>query len=169
MKKVYLTAYFLASVLFPSWGNALNLRRVSGKTLDKAESSSINFNFDNILAESSNYVHKTSTETIHGTKIFNDHVEYKGTAPAISSCGAVPSGSAVGNDNAGIITVGGGAVTACTMTFNRPWVNTPICNVTTSTTTVTIGITAASVSAVTFGMSASLGGGTIYYSCRGYE
>ena len=58
----------------------------------------------------------------------NNHLQFHGTAPTISTCGTSPS--VVGNDNAFTITVGTGTTTACTATFASAWTNVPQCNVT---------------------------------------
>lgn len=99
----------------------------------------------------------------------NGHLETTGTTPSVASCGSIPNGSVVGNDNTGIITVGGGVVTACTLNFAFNWTNTPSCNVTDSSASVGAAVTSASISSITVGLSATLGGGTIYYNCRGYR
>ena len=47
--------------------------------------------------------------------------------PALSSCGTSPS--FVGNDNAGVITLGTGTPTGCVVTFGVPYVSAPMCSV----------------------------------------
>ncbi len=44
---------------------------------------------------------------------------------SVSSCGANPS--LIGNDTAGQVTVGGGVITSCTVTFGKTYSNPPIC------------------------------------------
>lgn len=90
------------------------------------------------------------------------------TNPTVSSCGTGPS--VVGHDGVGTITVGtGGADTSCTLTFGTAWTNPPTCSVWHEgailyvrpvTTTTTLTITSATP------MTA---GGTIKYSCVGWE
>lgn len=99
----------------------------------------------------------------------SSHTETTGRTPAVSSCGAAPSGSAVGTDHEGIITVGGGVVTACTITFNLAWSNNAICVATSDNAAIGVSVTATSSSAVTFGFGASLGGGKVYYRCGSYN
>lgn len=56
------------------------------------------------------------------------HIETKGTAPSLSSCGTTPSISTEATDMAGKITIGAGvAVTSCTMTFSTEWDVAPPC------------------------------------------
>lgn len=90
-----------------------------------------------------------------------------GPAPTISSCGSGPSGSVVGDDNEGTITVGGGAVTACTLTFANTWgsATTPTCVITDNSTAITGDISSISATAFTASFSLSIGGGTIWYRC----
>jgi hypothetical protein len=88
---------------------------------------------------------------------------------AMGTCGTSPS--VVGDNNEGIITVGGGVVTACTMNFaNAGWGNgcNVVCSESDNSTTVTGDISSLSSTSVTFSFSATLGGGLIYYQCRGY-
>jgi hypothetical protein len=87
----------------------------------------------------------------------------------MGTCGTTPS--VVGDNNEGIITVGGGVVTACTMNFaNGGWGAgcNVVCSESDNSTTVTGDISALSSTSVTFSFSATLGGGLIYYQCRGY-
>lgn len=93
------------------------------------------------------------------------HMITTGTAPGISSCGATPSGSVVGDDNQGIVTIGGGIVTSCVLTFNQTWGITPVCNVTDNSTSVNPSVTSQSATAITIGLSATLGGGIVNYRC----
>lgn len=88
-----------------------------------------------------------------------------GPAPTISSCGTTPNGSVVGDDNEGTITVGGGSVTSCTLTFAKTWGTTPICIITDNSTTSTGDVSAISATAFTTSFSLSVGGGTIWYRC----
>ena len=80
----------------------------------------------------------------------------------LSSCGTSPSVS--GDDNAGVITVGSGTVTACTMTFgNASWRNRRC--VFSTGSNVTIYQSSVSSSAITVTTSATVGSGKIYYTC----
>jgi hypothetical protein len=98
----------------------------------------------------------------------NHYSETSSVQPVISSCGTSPS--VVGGDSAGTISVGSGvAVTGCTLTFAVPWVNTPMCTESDNSTAITGDIASISNTAVTFGFSASLGGGKIYYICIGSD
>lgn len=97
----------------------------------------------------------------------NSHYIVNGTSPTISSCGTNPS--VIGNDQAGAITIGGGSVTACTLTFAHPYGSgcTVIPQENDTSTTVTADFTSVSNTAITFGFSATLGGGTVWYSVKG--
>lgn len=53
------------------------------------------------------------------------HLAFSGSAPAMSACGTTPTVN--GNDNRGIITLGSGTATSCTLTFSRAWAGTPGC------------------------------------------
>lgn len=93
------------------------------------------------------------------------HIVTYGNTPVISACGVTPSGSVVGDDNQGTITVGGGAVTSCTLTFGSTWGATPTCVLTSNSTAVTTDISAISATAFTINSSLSLGGGIVWYRC----
>lgn len=96
---------------------------------------------------------------------FSGHLVTTGGLPTISACGAAPSGSVVGTDKGGTITVGGGVVTACTLTFNRTYGSAPDCTYSDNSTAIAVGQTAISATAFTIGTSASLGGGLVMYNC----
>lgn len=90
-----------------------------------------------------------------------------GDSPSVSVCGT-GSPSVNGNDHNGTITVGGGVVTACTLTFANPYFSSNVdCVASDNSAAVTTSITSVSASAVTFGTSATIGGGIIYYQCVG--
>jgi hypothetical protein len=65
---------------------------------------------------------ESSTTTLTGKFLVS------GSDPAITSCGSSPSIS--GNDMAGIITVGSGTATACTLTFANTYGTEPMCVIT---------------------------------------
>lgn len=91
-----------------------------------------------------------------------------GTTTTVSSCGTSPS--VAGNNIAGQITVGGGVVTSCTLTFaNGGFLAPPICVATDNSTTVSVSNGAISNTAAVFNTSATLGGGLINYICMGYQ
>jgi len=85
-----------------------------------------------------------------------------GKTVTISSCGTSPSVS--GDDNAGIISVGSGTVTACTMTFGNASYRDRRCIFHTGSN-VTSYQSSVSSSAITIKTSASVGSGKIYYNC----
>jgi hypothetical protein len=91
-----------------------------------------------------------------------------GTTPTVSSCGTSPS--VIGNNISGQITVGGGVVTACTLTFaNGGFVNAPFCVGFDNSTTVSVSDGGASATQQVFNLSATLGGGLIKYVCFGFQ
>ena len=86
---------------------------------------------------------------------------------SVTTCGTSPSLAAGSTNTAGTINIGSGVtVTACTLNFGTPtFTNAPSCRVNTNST-VSIGdVSSVSASAVTFSLSATLGGGQLYYSC----
>jgi len=98
------------------------------------------------------------------------HLITQGPVPTLSTCGTSPTIG--GNDRTGNITTGSGvSVTACTMTFANayPSGTTPVCTVSTDSTVSLASITSISTSSVTFGLSASLAGGHLYYICQAYQ
>lgn len=96
------------------------------------------------------------------------HVETKGAVPLISACGATPNGSVVGNDHSGKITIGGGIVTSCTMTFANTWTNPPSCTVLPNTA-VTSGTGSTTTTVFTLGAGATFAGDIIMYNCGDYQ
>lgn len=109
-------------------------------------------------------ISSTSGTTVFGIQN-NAHVISSGTTPSMGTCGSSPS--VIGSDMAGVVTVGGGVVTSCTMNFASPFVNTPVCVESDNSTSVTADISSISSTSVTFGFSATLGGGTVQYICIG--
>lgn len=87
----------------------------------------------------------------------------------MGTCGTSPS--VIGDNNEGVITVGGGVVTSCTLNFAMGgWGTgcTVVCTESDNSTTVTGDVSAINPASVTFSFSATLGGGLIYYQCRGF-
>lgn len=76
------------------------------------------------------------------------HMEFSGTAPALSTCGTSPS--IVGNDNVFTATIGTSASNACTATFDNAWTNTPICVCVDAATGAAETYSAISTTAITF-------------------
>lgn len=116
-------------------------------------------------------------ETVFGTAAVsnvqistNGFVSSFGASPSVSSCGSTPSGSVVGDDKAGVITIGGTAPTACTLTFATVHTGcTMVCNVTDNSLTVSADISSLTTSALTLGFGVGgLAGGNVYYQCTGY-
>lgn len=122
-------------------------------------------NINLFMVGSSTATASTSLYTIDNV----GHHYFGGATPVISSCGTTPSGTVVGNDNAGTISVGGGVVTACTATFANAWKTAPVCTTADNSTAITGDISAISATAFTVSFSASLGGGAVYYQCVGTQ
>lgn len=110
----------------------------------------------------------TSSVIFHVAISTNGHFISNGPSPIISSCGSTPNGSVVGTDKAGVITVGGGSVTACTLTFANSYGIgcTVSCTTSDSITTATPDVVSTPTT-MTMGFSATIGGGTVNYNCEG--
>ena len=98
-------------------------------------------------------------------------VETTGTAPTIVSaaCGTTPEGSlsATATDMGGKITVGGGVITTCTMTFNQTWTIAPSCVVLNGTALSIFGTSTATTLVLT--SVTSMDADIIMYNCFGQE
>lgn len=120
-----------------------------------------------IAAASSDIVLQVSSQT--GTTTFavqySGHIVSSGTTPSMGTCGSNPS--VIGTDAAAVITVGSGVVTSCTMNFANVWANPPVCVESDNSTAVTGDITTTTTSSITFGFSATLGGGQVNVLCIG--
>lgn len=112
------------------------------------------------------FTSSTSSVIYHVALSTSAHLITGGPLPTISSCGSTPNGSVVGTDMGGAITIGGGVVTSCVMTFSKTWGVAPDCTVTDNSTSVNPSVTSASASSITIGLSATLGGGIVYYHCQ---
>lgn len=97
----------------------------------------------------------TSTNTTH-------------PVPTLSSCGTSPSLSAGATDTSGTITVGGGVVTSCTLTFGTVKGKAPACTIL-SNTSITGQTGTTSTSALTIGGGATFAADLIMYNCFGNE
>lgn len=86
-------------------------------------------------------------------------------SPAVSACGTSPS--IVGFDLAGRITVGTGSPTSCTITFDKPYSNAPICIVQNETTSTLLKPTPSTTALVITGTFTD--GDAVAYHCLGYE
>lgn len=89
------------------------------------------------------------------------------TGATVTSCGTTPAFT--GSDIAGTITTGSGSPTACTLTFAKPFTNTPVCVVSDTLDTAVAQITSISNTNVVFGFSAGLNSGKILYICIGSD
>lgn len=104
------------------------------------------------------------TSTVAKTLNANGEVNLNWGSPTTTACGTAPSN--VGSNQAGTITVGTGiSVTSCTLNFSPNFATTPSCVESDNSLAATGDVSAVSTSSVTFGLSASLAGGTIYYHC----
>jgi len=92
------------------------------------------------------------------------HLNATGTTPTMGTCGSSPS--VIGNDAMGTITVGSGVVTSCTMNFAVSYETTQFqCISNDNSAAISSAVTSQTTSTVTFGTSATLGGGRIFYFC----
>lgn len=133
----------------------LILRGISASSMTIIASTSTAYEFSSSTSSTFFHVHISTA----------GHYITGGTAPIISACGTTPNGSVAGTDQGGTITVGGGVVTSCTLTFNMPYGVTPDCTVSDNNAAVGTAITSVSATAITFGTSATLAGGTLTYRC----
>lgn len=107
------------------------------------------------------YLFKSDVANIRG----NGHVTTdQATSPALSLCGTNPAIATGSSDFAGVVTLGTGSPTACTVTFQSAFANTPACSVT-SLGNATTYISAQSASAFTVTGSATFTG--FNYVCVG--
>jgi hypothetical protein len=90
---------------------------------------------------------------------------YSGTATAVSSCGTSPTLN--GLDGAGVITVGSGIVTSCTLTFGQTWSVTPHCFLNIEGVTNIAASATPTTTTMTINFSVSAGGDKIDYFCIG--
>ena len=93
----------------------------------------------------------------------NEFFETAGTAPTISSCGTTPNGSVSGNSVNGAVTVGGGVVNSCTVTFPIAATNALDCQCT-NETSILLNCVSTSTSVLTINGTA-VGGNIIHYFC----
>lgn len=99
------------------------------------------------------------------------HIETTGTAPGLATgatdCGTTPA--IVGNDVVGRVTVGSGVNGGkCTLTFDRPWTNAPICFAEDETTGILVRAT--NVGTTSFRITgAMVAGDGLTYHCLGYN
>ncbi len=111
--------------------------------------------------------HSDVYDDVSGNKIpFPDRV--LGPAPAVSTCGTGSPGVAANSTNyQGSIAIGSGTVTACTLTFNTnlPFINTPFCTLTDTSTLQALRISSASATAITFNAATNMAGDVVNYSC----
>ena len=85
--------------------------------------------------------------------------------PNLSSCGTTPS--IAGTGNAGKVTIGTGATTSCTVTFDTAYTNAPSCTITGDDTAITYAATT-TTSALTITSSADMQSDIVSYICFGY-
>jgi hypothetical protein len=88
--------------------------------------------------------------------------------PVLSSCGTSPALSVGATDTSGKITVGGGVVTSCTLTFGTAKGKAPACTILSdSAITGATGVTTTTTFII--GGGANFSGDTIMYNCLGNE
>ena len=91
------------------------------------------------------------------------HLNFEGTAPTVSACGASPS--IVGTDNAGKVTTGSGIV-SCTLTFATAWANAPAC-VMNDETVANLLTGASTTTTLVISSGSDIGSDVISYICIG--
>lgn len=91
------------------------------------------------------------------------HFADTGSTPTLTSCGTGPAIS--GTDIAGVVTMGTGAPTGCTITFATAYAATPYCTVTWQTNIASMQYTL-SASAITL-VQTGTSSNKINYMCRG--
>ena len=97
-----------------------------------------------------------------------NHLEFLGTAPALSDCGS-PPGSIVGTDMGGKVTIGGGSPQGtCTLTFDEPWTNAPACWAN-NETDVLVTRAVSTTTTVTLSVAFDFATDVISYGCVGRE
>jgi hypothetical protein len=84
--------------------------------------------------------------------------------PTVSACGTDPS--IEGDDFAGVVTIGSGVVTSCTITFAKAYAVAPSC-VITSDAVIVIRVGAISTTTVTLNSGVSIATNIIHYQCHG--
>jgi len=88
-----------------------------------------------------------------------------GATPTISACGTTPNGSVVGNDSAGKVSIGGGVVTACTVTFATPKKGIPHVFIQVEgVTAIASSISGLSSTGFTANFASTLGSGAFHYN-----
>lgn len=88
--------------------------------------------------------------------------------PTLSACGTSPGfGAANSSDISGIVSVGTGAVTSCTITFTNVWTNVPRCYPATSIVAANPVEPTITTSSLVVTSAATMGGGTLFYHCDG--
>jgi hypothetical protein len=108
-----------------------------------------------------------TVDTSHGVTTVNGDFYTSGTTPTVSSCGASPAIS--GTDVSGLVTIGSGAVTSCTINFHAALPNAPHGVVLTpaNATAASWNATGAYISAVSssawIAQGAALAGAAYYY------
>lgn len=108
----------------------------------------------------------SQTGTITFQAQYDGHLVSSGTAPSMGTCGSSPA--VIGTDLTGHINVGSGVVTSCTLNFANTFINNaPDCIASTNSTAAFADVTTVSTTSVTFGLSATLGSGVIWYHCFG--
>lgn len=106
-----------------------------------------------------------SASTSVTNNFYNSHQTFTSyTAPTLSSCGTSPSLGTGSGDTAGVITLGTGAVNACTLTFGTAFTNAPSCKVASNSSAGQPWLSSISTTAVTFTLPYT-GATKLYYDC----
>lgn len=108
------------------------------------------------------------------TRFRDGHIVATGTALGtgdLSGCGSSPNPSIVGNDQAGVLTLGGSSPTACVITFKKAYTtNAPACTANNATSNTATRQPKPTTTTTTLTLTATFtNGDVIHYICMGIE
>lgn len=134
----------------PSQGIVFKAREAGGDTLGRLD-----------FAQGNNF-----TFTTHPSGVVTTTGHYASAAAAItiSDCGTVPL-VGTSNDTRGVVTVGVGTVTACTIHFGAPYSAIPTCVVSSASSALDMGISAIGTTGLVVGFSANAAETKFSYMC----
>lgn len=100
------------------------------------------------------------------------HISVNGPQPTLSSCGTAPAGNAFATDTVTTVTTGSTSVSACTVTFAQPFSYGPptcvVSAISSGGTPYAAGVSARSLTAVTFTWATAMTSGFLDYFCSGH-
>ena len=124
--------------------NVFTVASTTGAALFTINGSNINGNLLTVASSTGTALFQVATSGQLTIGIYGGrtHLNATGSNPVVNNCGTSPS--IVGNDTAGIITAGSGAITNCNLVFNQPYVSSPACVVSEETVALALQVTASS-------------------------